>query len=179
MARRVYARRYAKAVFEIALETDELERWQSDLAKIAGLGEDAAYIALLESPKFHFDDKAKLLCERLSDINPLALNLVYLLVTKGRPSMVGEIADEYQRLLDNYRGIEQAEVTTAIPLDEGDKLRLEERLSAVVGKKVVLKPEVNTGLIGGVIARVGGKLMDGSTSSKLAALKRELASMSR
>ena len=176
MARRFYARRYSQAVFNIALERKELDRWQSDLRKIASLSEDAAFIALLENPKVRFEDKAKLLSERLGDINPLAMNLVYLLVTRGGLSMAGDIADEYQRLLDSYRGIEQAEVITAVPLDDKDKKRLEERLAAVVGKKVVLKPRVDSSLIGGIIARIGGKLLDGSTHSKLMALRNELAS---
>ena len=179
MARRVYARRYSQAVFNIALETKELDRWQSDLRRIASLGEDATFIALLESPKFHFEDKARLLSERLGDINPLALNLAFLLITRGRLAIVGDIADEYQRLLDSYRGIERAEVITAILLDDEDKLRLAERLGAVVGKKVVLKPEVDSSLIGGIIARIGGKLLDGSTRSKLDALKRELVGAGR
>ncbi len=179
MAKRVYARRYSQAVFEIALERKELDRWQSDLRKIASLGEDATVIALLQNPKLHFDDKARLLSEQLGDINPLALNLVYLLVTRGRLGMVGDIADEYQRLLDSYRGIEQAEVITAIPLDDEDKPRLEERLGAVIGKKVVLKPRVDSSVIGGIIARIGGKLLDGSTRGKLAALKRELVGTGR
>ncbi len=80
MARRAYARRYSQAVFEIAMERQELDRWQSDLRKIASLGEDAALVALLENPRLHFNDKARLLSEQLGDINPLALNLVYLLV---------------------------------------------------------------------------------------------------
>ena len=170
MARRVYARRYSQAVFDIALERKELDRWQSDLKKIASLGEDDAFIALLESPKLHFEAKAKLLSERLGDINPLALNLVYLLITRGRLKMLGDIADEYQRLLDSYRGIERAEVTTAIPLDDKDKLRLGERLGAIASKKVVLKPEVDSRLIGGIVVRISGKLLDGSTRSKLTAL---------
>ena len=174
MAKRIYARRYSQAVFNIALEKKELDRWQSDLRRIASLGEDAALVAWFESPKLHFDDKAKLLSERLGDINPLALNLACLLVTRGRLGMIGDIADEYQHLLDDYRGIEQAEVTTAIPLDDKDKLRLEERLGIVVGKKVVLKTEVDTSLIGGIIARIGDKLIDGSTRSRLEALKKEL-----
>ena len=179
MARRVYARRYSQAVFEIAVERQELDSWQSDLRKIASLGEDAAFTMLLESPRLHFSDKARLLSERLGDINPLALNLVYLLVARGRLSMVGEIADEYQQLLDSYRGIEQAEVITAIPLTDEDKLGLEERLGAIVGKKVVIKPEVDSGLIGGIVARIGGKLLDGSTRSRLEALKRELSEVRR
>ena len=174
MARGVYAKRYSQAAFEIALERKELDRWQSDLRKIASLSEDATFIAFLESPRFHFDDKARLLSERLSDINPLALNLVYLLVARGKLSMVGDIADEYQRLLDSHRGIEPAEITTAVPLDEENKLRLEEQLGAIVGKKVVLKTTVEPGVIGGLVARIGDKLLDASTSSRLLALKREL-----
>ena len=174
MARRVHTKRYSQAVFSIALETNQLDRWQSDLKRIASLAEDATLIAWLESPKFHFDAKAKLLSELLGDINPLALNLAYLLVTRGRLSMVGDIADEYQQLLDSYRGIEWAEVITAVPLDNEDKRRLAERLGAVVNKKVVLKSEVDSSLIGGVIARVGDKLLDGSTRSKLLDSKREL-----
>jgi len=179
VARKAYARRYSQAVLEIAVERGELDRWQSDLRKIASLGEDAAFVTLLESPKLHFEDKARLLSEQFGDINPLALNLVYLLVARGRLSIVGEIADEYQRLLNSYRGIEEAEVTTAIPLGGEDKLRLEERLGAIVGKKVVIKPEVDSGLIGGVVARVGGKLIDGSTRSRLEALKRELSGVAK
>ena len=174
MARRAYARRYAQAVFEIALEKKELDRWQSDLRQMASLVEEAEFIAVLENPRLRFDDKAKLLAEQLRDINPLALNLVYLLITRGRLSMMGDIADEYQRLLDSYRGIEHAEVTTVIPLDDEDKLKLAEHLGAIVSKKVVLKSEVDSNLIGGIVARVGGKLIDGSTRSQLLALKRDL-----
>jgi len=118
VARRVYARRYARAVFEIALERKELDRWQADLKEVAALGEEAAFMALVENPKIGFDKKEKVLSELLGDINPLARNLVYLLVSRGRFSMVGDIAEEYQRLLDGYRGIEHAEVVTAVPLDD-------------------------------------------------------------
>jgi len=179
VARKIYTRRYAQAVFEIALETKELDRWQSDLRRIASLGEDDALIAFLESPKIQLADKARLLSEQLDGVNPLALNLVYLLAARGRLRSIGDIADAYQRLLDNYRGIETAEVVTAIALDEEDKQRLAEHLGAIVGKKVALKTEVESRLIGGIIARIDGKLLDGSTHSKLEALKKELARAGR
>ncbi len=177
MANSTYARRYSQAVFRIALDRKELNRWQSDLRKIASLANDAALFALLENHEVSFDDKAKVLSERLGDINPLALKLVSLLVTKGKLGMIGDIADEYQRLVDNYRGIEGAEVaevTTAIPLDDEDKLKLAQRLTSLVGKPVVLKPKVDSSLIGGLIIRVGDKLIDGSIRSKLLSLKRDL-----
>ncbi len=70
MAKVAYAKRYAQAVFEIALDKQELDRWQSDLRRIASLGEDTAFTTLLENPKLRFDDKARLLSEQLGDIIP-------------------------------------------------------------------------------------------------------------
>ena len=66
-----------------------------------------------------------------------------------------------------------------MPNAQKDKLSLEERLGAVVGKKVVIKPEVDSGLIGGIVARIGGKLLDGSTRSRLEALKREMSGVAK
>lgn len=179
MARRAQAKRYAQAVFQIALEKGELDRWQSDLKKIASLQQDDVLVTLLESPKVPFGDKVRLLSERFADVNPLALNLVCLLVARGRLGLLGEIAEEYQRLLDNYRGIEPAEVVTAVPLEDEDKRKLEERLSDVAGKKVIIYPKVDPALVGGIVARFGGKLLDGSTRSRLEALKKEIGGVTR
>lgn len=176
MARRAYGRRYAQAVFEIALGRKELDQWQADLERISRLTEDAGLVAVLGSPKFPLEAKAKLLSERLGKINPLAFNVACLLVSKLRFGLVTYIAEEYQRLLNSYRGIEEAEVTTAITLADADKQRLSERLAGLTGKKIVLKSQVDTGMIGGIIARVGDKLIDGSIRSQLQALRREMES---
>jgi F-type H+-transporting ATPase subunit delta len=166
-------------VFQIALEKGELDRWQSDLKRIASLQQDDVLVRLLENPKLPFSDKVRLLSERLADINPLALNLVCLLVARGRLGLLGEIAEEYQRLLDSYRGIEPAEVITAVPLEDEDKRKLEERLSDIAGKKVIIYPKVDPALVGGIVARFGGKLLDGSTRSRLEALKKEIGGVTR
>lgn len=179
MAGKAHARRYAQAVFEIAQEQKGLERWQSDLEKIAAVAGDAELLAVLESPKLRFEDKARLLSEGLQGMDPLALNLVYLLITRGRLDIIADIADEYQRLLDSYHGIERAEVTTAIPLGDEAKQKLTGYLSAIVDKRVSLRAETDPGIIGGITVRIGGKLLDGSTRSKLVALKRELTGVDR
>jgi F-type H+-transporting ATPase subunit delta len=179
MPRKAYARRYAQAVFEIALEKKELERWQTDLQKIVGAVGDDTFLAAMESPKIKFDDKIRLLSELVGDVNPSALNLVRLLISKTSIGLIGDIAEEYQRLLDSYHGIEPAEVITAVPLDDKDIRKLTEKLSALVGKKIAMKSTVDSSVIGGIVARVGGKLLDGSTRSKLAALRRELVGAER
>ncbi len=179
MARRIYAKRCSQAIFEIALERKELDRWQSDLLTIAELTGDADLVSFLNNPRVRFDEKVGLLSRQLEDINPLALNLVRLLITRGRLDIVSDIAGEYQNLLDNHRGIERAEIVTVIPLEEADKQKLAETLGTIVGKKVIPESVVDPSLIGGVIVRVGGKLLDGSTRSKLAALKKELVGLER
>jgi F-type H+-transporting ATPase subunit delta len=176
VARKAYARRYAQAVFEMALEGKELEKWQADLQKMASAVSDAAFLAVLESPKIKLDDKIRLLSESQGDISPMALNLVRLLITRGSIGMIGAISEEYQRLLDSYHGIETAEVITAVPLDDREMQKVTAKLGALVGKKVVLKSRVDASVIGGIVARVGGKLLDGSTRSQLAALKKGLVS---
>ena len=91
MPRKFNARRYAQAVFEIALEKQELERWQSDLQRIVGAAGDEHFLAVLESPKIKFEDKSRLLSQ-LGGIGPLALNLVRLLVARGGVNMLPAIA---------------------------------------------------------------------------------------
>ena len=179
MTKKVNTRRYAQAVFQIALETKDTAGWLADLQKIGSLAEDDVTIAFLESPKIPLADKTRLLAEPLKGVKPLALNLVYLLAARGSLHSIGDIADEYQQLLDNYHGTAVAEVTTAAALDAEDERRLAERLSTIVGKKVTLKTEIKPGLLGGVIAKIGGKLLDGSTRSQLAALRKELVRAGR
>ena len=175
MPRKFNARRYARAVFEIALEEKGLERWQSDLQKLVGAVGDAEFLAVLESPRIKFEEKSRLLSQ-LAGIGPLALNLVRLLVTRGGVNILPAIAAEYRRLLDEYHGIQNAAVVTAVSLDKKDKEKLAAELGVMVGKKIQLESAVDPAIIGGIVARVGGRLLDGSTRSKLTALKKELAS---
>ena len=175
MARRAYSKRYAQAVFEIALEAGELEHWQSDLQKIVRVVSDDDFSAVLESPKVYFSEKSRLLSGQMKGLNPLLLNLLLLLISRGRLGMIGEIADEYQRLWNSHRGIEIAEVTTAVPLAKEDEEKLARHLGRIVGKKVEIKADINPGVIGGFVARIGDRLLDGSIRSKLAALKKEMA----
>lgn len=176
MAEKVSARRYAQAVFELDDKEHIAER-QAELEKVANLGKDAIIIAYLENPKIHFEGKSGLLRERLGDVvDPMILNLVYLLITRKRLNMLPEIAAEFKRLVDDYHGIERAEVTTAVPLDDEARRNLSKKLGDIIGKKVIIEPEyVDPSLIGGVVVRVAGKLMDGSTQGKLEALKKKIS----
>jgi len=156
-----------------------MERWQSDLEKMVQTVKDEDIRRFLESPKIHFEAKSKLLSEHVKGVNPLVLNLVLMLISRGRLNIIGEIAAEYQRLLRSSRGVELAEVTTAVPLSKEDEQKLARQLGRIVEKKVEIKADINPGIIGGFVARIGDRLLDGSTRSKLAALKKELAGAGR
>ena len=178
MPRKFNARRYARAVFEIALEKKGLEEWRSDLDKIVEAVGNAEFLAVLESPKIKFEEKSRLL-DLLVGIDPLVLNLVRLLIARGGIRLVPQVAAEYRRMVDDYHGIQTAAVVTAVPLDKKEQQRLATNIGAIIDKKVVLQPSVAPEIIGGIVARVGGKLLDGSTRSKLMALKKELISGGR
>lgn len=178
----IYAGRYARTLFRLALENKELNRWQSDLHKVATLPRDQALFKLLENPQVSWDEKSRVLGERFGEIDPTIQKLISLLVTRGRLASLDEIADEYQRLVDNYRGIEGAEIAeviTAVPLDEAYQLRLGQRITDIIGKPVILKPRIDPGIIGGIIIRVGDKLIDGSVRNKLAELKKDLGRVAK
>ena len=172
-----YARRYSQTIFRMALEQKDINRWQSDLRKVTALVKDSALLSLISNPKVTGEEKSKALTQRLGDVNPLAIKLVLLLAAKGKLAVLDDIAEEYQALVDNYRGIEGteiAEITTAIPLDNDYQLKIAQRITDIVGKPVLLRPKVDPAIIGGIIIRVGDKLIDGSIRSKLAALRKDL-----
>ena len=179
MARISSGKRYAQAAFELALEKNELESWQVSLKKIAGITADAKLMALLENPKLPFDVKKGLLEERLGEVNPLALNLACLLMSRGRLRIAGNISQQYALLLDAHYGIEHAEVVTALKLDNEDKERLSRRLGKMTGRKVIIDAQVDPSVVGGFRAKVGDMLIDGSIRSRLESLRKSLVGAGR
>jgi len=179
MARIASGKRYAQAAFELAREKNELESWQVDLRKIAELSTDESLTDLLENPRLSFQLKRELLETRLGDINALALNLACLLVGKGILGIAGDISREYDRLLDAHRGIEHAEVLTALSLDEGDKQRLSSKLGELVRRKVIVDARVDHAIIGGFKAKVDDMLIDASVRNRLESLRKSLVGAGR
>ena len=171
MARAVSAKRHAQAVFQIALEKEEIEKWQADLETIAESLRNPELVALLENPKLRFSEKEKVLQSILTGISPTAMNLVYFLVAKNRLRIVEDLVIEYQRLVNAYYGRETAEVVTAVPLSNEEKERLQKRLATITHKEVVLIAQVNPDIMGGLVAKVGDKLIDGSVRTRLQELR--------
>jgi ATP synthase F1 delta subunit len=128
----------------------------------------------LESPRINFEEKGRILRQGLEGVNPLVMNLALLVVARGRLDLVADMVLEYGQLVDEQRGIAHAEVATAVPIELEDKDKLIRYLSDLVGLKIVLTERVDPSIIGGLVARVGDKIIDGSTRSRLLALRESL-----
>ena len=174
MAERVTAMRYAQAVFEIAKKNNEFERWQADLEVVSDIAADAKVLAFFENPKIDHKDKKKILEKQLTSLNKPAQNLTYLLVDEGRLAMAGDIFIEYSSLYDKKRGTEKAVVRTAVSLSEKEKEEISVKLSKMFNKNIELEAVTDMSIISGMIVRVGGKLLDGSTRSRLEKLRKEI-----
>ena len=173
------AKRYAQAVFLIARQNQDLDRWLEDLRMLSELRSTDAFVKALETPNLGYEDRGRLLIDRYRAMNPLAVNLVNLLVERRRLALLPHLFVEYRKLMDSQRGIQRAEVVTAVPLTDEDRGQLEKRLSEVTGKQVLITAKVDPSVIGGMIARFDGTLLDGSTKSKLEALKKQIAGAPR
>ncbi|MCX5992874.1 MAG: ATP synthase F1 subunit delta [Chloroflexi bacterium] len=170
----ISARRYAQAIFQIALAKNNLDEWKKELRKLADLMKDRETVELIDHPKVPFNLKADLIKQKLNTSNELVLNLCYLLILKGRIKNVEQIADEYDSLLDEQHGIKHAVVTTAVPVDETARQKITGQLEKITGKKVTVKLKVNPSILGGMVARIEDTLIDGSIRNRLDLLRKDL-----
>ncbi|MDM7998952.1 MAG: ATP synthase F1 subunit delta [Dehalococcoidia bacterium] len=175
MAKGVSGKRHAQAVFQIALEERQLDKWQADLDQIAAVLGDPDIAAVLANPKVGPEKKKELLDRGLKGISPTAMKLAQLLVSKNRLHLVKSLAVEYKRLMNAYSGVELAEVTTAVPLEPEEGEKVGRGLSAISGKRVTLELSVKPEILGGFIARLGDKLIDGSARTRLQELRKSIA----
>lgn len=176
-SRKLAAKPFAQELFDAAMKKKQLDKCYAGLNKAAELSEDREAVAFLEDKEVHFLDKVKLLSDKLGDTNYLVMNLIYQLITERTVIMLTDIADEYNRLFNNLNGTVRAQVVTAISLDEEQKLKISQRLGDMTGKKVILEPEIDPDIIGGIIVKIGDKLMDGSIRGKLEAMKKLMAGL--
>lgn len=175
----IAAKRYAEAAYLIAREDGEEEEWSQGLAAMAALFGDPRAGAMFENTRVPSSDKLQLIEKTLEGVDPLVLNLARILLRRNRTALGPQVAEAYQELVDEAKGISHATVTSAVPLSDDELRDVEKRLRELTGGEVVVKPEVDESILGGLVVRIGDRLIDGSTKSKLRALKRQLAGASR
>lgn len=167
------AKRYAQAAFGIASDANAITQWRAELNDVATVLAESGIAPVLADTKLPLERRLSLV-DRALDVSPLALNFAKLLVSKGRSGEARAVADAFDRMADEREGIAHASVTTAVELSADQLNAISARLSQSLGRQVRARAVVDPSIIGGVVVRVGDKLVDGSIRTRLKRLRREL-----
>jgi F-type H+-transporting ATPase subunit delta len=164
------ASRYASALFELAQERNGLEQAGTDLASLQRLLMESDDLArLMASPVVSREEHARAVesvAERLGS-SDVVRGFLGVLAKQRRLGSLSEIIDAFARLLAAHRGEETAEVTSAVPLDEAQLGSVRDAVAGFVGRPVQLSAAVDPALLGGVVVRVGSRMVDASLKTKL------------
>jgi F-type H+-transporting ATPase subunit delta len=168
-------RRYAQAGFELAIENNNLDRWESDLAKVAEVLRDQDFMDFLNAPQVPETAKLDGIGELLADVEVMVRNTVNLMSINDDVAKFPEMYRIFSEMTDEYRGIARAEVITAVALDDARRRKIIDGLARLTGRvEVKITESVDGQIIGGVVAKVGDRLIDGSTRTLLQAMRDSL-----
>jgi F-type H+-transporting ATPase subunit delta len=178
MARRdTAARRYAEAAFEIGRADATLDAWERDLERLRAALADEDLRTLVEHPAVAYADKERVVRRVVGDVLPEALNLVLLMVRRGRPGAIGRMVEHFGALVRRHRGIALAEVRTAMPIEDAQRDAVIQRLHELTGDEIQINEVVDESLIGGITVRIGDLLYDASVRSRLERLRARLTAI--
>ncbi len=169
------ARRYARAVFEVAQQDGQIAEWGRRVADVRDLLSDDDVAAVVTNPTIAVAERMALISAAPHELDPEATNLAKLLIESNRVADVDAVADEYERLADDAAGRVRATVTTAVELTSADRDRVAGELSRRLGKEVRMDVVVDPRILGGMKLQYGDRLVDASVSTKLQQLRRRLA----
>ena len=172
------AKRYARAVFELAEEAGEVTAWSERLALLRDVFSDEQVKAALTNPTIPTERRMELISAAPPEFDPESTNLAKLLIESNRVADIAGIEEEYERLADVAAGRVRATVTTAVELAPADRHRVSDELSKRLGKEVRLDVVVDPRILGGLKLQYGDRLVDASVATRLQQLRRRLAEVS-
>ncbi len=173
------AQRYAKALMLVATDDALLLRIENELAAFAKLcGEKKSlFDELLENPSFSKEDRVNVIKQIAQQfaVHELVQKFLVLLVEKGRAKYLPSVHEAFLREMDAHLGRVRARITSFTTLEQDAVAAIADALQKRVGKKVVPEVRVDTSVLGGMKANIGGLLFDGTLQTRLAKLKQALA----
>ncbi len=177
MARESAARRYAEAAFQIAMRDGTVEVWRSELDLAGAVVEDPTVARVLANPAVALESRDAMVDSAIGPIiSGPVLNLVKLMLRRGRIDQLPRVSAEFRRLDNARQGIVPATATTAAPLSQDEVRALVGRLEQMTGGRIELALQVDPSLLGGLVVRVGDRLIDGSVRGRLERLRNQLVS---
>jgi F-type H+-transporting ATPase subunit delta len=176
MPKRVSGKRYAQALFELAVEQNQLEQWAEELQFTDQVLQDEEFLAFLQHAEVPLERKINAIDIVLQDVNALIKNLVYLLITRNAVALIHDVQTGYRQMLDEHQGRQRVEITSAVPLEDQELQRITRFVANLVQKEVAVSTRVDESILGGVIIQIGDQLLDGSTRSRLEGLRKQIRS---
>ncbi len=173
------ARRYAQALFNVALSRGAIDIVGSELFQLKSFSEkDKRLIDFLKAPQVVTDHKIALVKTLFTTrLSPALLSFVLLLIKKARINLLTEIGREFEKLLEEHKGLIKARVTTAVDIENDYKELLVRKLEDITGKKIRLVHRINKKIIGGIIVQLNNKVIDRSVRFQLSTLKHDLMAL--
>lgn len=170
------ARRYARAIFELARADGQAEEWPHRLRAVEELFNQPEVQAVLANPSIARQRRQDAVAGLLSGrADQQSVNLAKLLVAANRVGEVAAISQEFERLEDEAQGRLRATVTSAVELNEDEHSALQRQLTARFGREVRLRTRVRPEVMGGLVIQAGDQVIDASVASRLQQLRRSLA----
>ena len=178
MSLQTVARRYASALADVVIDRKEEREVQQEVDQWASMIESSPQLKeVFANPTIAYDEKSKVLEEliRRTRVRPTTASFLRVLLRNQRLSQLREVAERFALVLDERGGVVSASVTTAKPIPEDLKTQLRETLMAATGRSVRVTFNTDESIIGGVVARIGSTIFDGSVQNRLERLSDELA----
>lgn len=174
MKQTILAKRYAKALFAIGKEDGKNEAYSVTLQDVAALFTAAPDVEdALTNPLYPLDVREKAMAALIKAMgaDKVTANFLNLLVKKKRATIIPEIADVFRAMVDEDKNISHGSVISAVELSPELRGKIQGTLEKLTGKTVELTASVDPSIIGGLVAKVGDLVVDGSIRTQLASLK--------
>jgi F-type H+-transporting ATPase subunit delta len=167
---------YARALFEAAQEADKLDEVREQVGQFAdALNENQELSVFFFSPYFSTEEKKEGLGKVLDGAEDIVRNFLELLIEKHRVPAIHRIRREYDALWQEENKLLPVEVTSAIELDEDTVKQIGDQIGERTGRKVQLESKVDPDILGGIVVRVGDRILDASIANRLESLRKQVA----
>jgi len=172
---REIARRYAEALYEVAVEGDLVDQIEEELkATLSEVSDVPQFAQYLAHPLVMRDDKLALIREAFAGRSKVLQNALALLVRNGREAYIDLMVDEFYAVRSEREQQQRVRVVTARELSAADRAKLRERLETALGKDVRMEERIDPGVIGGIRVELDGKVLDGTVRARLSDLRSSL-----
>lgn len=167
---------YGDALFQSALEENKLDEIKTQLNTLAAAFQaESAFLSMMDSPAMDAGDKQKILEETFAEkVEKILYNFLRILSDKRRMGLFLPIVEQFGTLYRQHIGLLEVEAVTAVAMSENQKQKLQEKLSKLTGKQILLRNSVDASIIGGVILKYNNQEIDGSVREKLSALRHQI-----